>query len=62
MFQNSASKKFRPTNFTPLKEYHHLQSEDLGRVFLYLSDTLNPAVVLQSGAALKKSRVDKGLY
>ena len=33
--------KFRPTNFTSLKDHHHLQSEHLGRLFLYLSDSLN---------------------
>ena len=36
--------KFRPTNFTPLKGHHNLLSEGLGKVFLHLSNMLNPAV------------------
>jgi hypothetical protein len=34
-------KNSAPTKFTPLKD---IQSEGLGKVFLHLLDTLNPAV------------------
>ena len=36
--------KFHPSNFTPLKHYHQLQSERLGRLVLYLSTMLNRMV------------------